>query len=60
MVDSNQVSFHCFSPFWLAIANLIITSRVSGRGHRIGAVCVCVCVCVCVSVRTLTAEPFDL
>ncbi len=22
-------------------------SRVSGQGHRIGAVCVCVCVCVC-------------
>ncbi len=28
------------------------TSRVSGRGHRIGAVCVC----VCLSVSTLTAE----
>ncbi len=24
----------------------LFTSRVSGRGHRIGAVCVCVCVCV--------------
>ncbi len=33
-----------------------VTSRVSGRGHRIGAVCVS----VCVSVRTLTTEPFDL
>ncbi len=42
----------------------LFTSRVSGRGHRIGAVCVCVCVCVCVSVCpsvcTLTTEPFDL
>ena len=28
----------------------IITSRVSGRGHRIGAVFLCVCVCVCLSV----------
>ncbi len=36
------------------------TSRVSGRGYRIGAVFLCVCVCVCVSVSTLTAEPFDL
>ncbi len=36
--------------------NMIFTSRVSGRGHRIGAVCVC----VCVSVNTLTAKPFDL
>ncbi len=36
----------------------LFTSRVSGRGHRIGAVCVCVCVCL--SVRTLTTELFDL
>ncbi len=35
---------------------LIFTSRVSGRGHRIGAVCVC----VFLSVSTLKAEPFDL
>ncbi len=35
---------------------VFITSRVSGRGNRIGPVCVC----VCVSVSTLTAEPFDL
>ena len=34
--------------------SLIITSRVSGRGHRIGAAC------VCVSVSTLTTDPFDL
>ncbi len=34
----------------------VITSRVSGRGYRIGAVFLC----VCVSVSTLTAEPFDL
>ena len=26
---------------------LIITSRVSGRGHRIGPVCVSVCLSVC-------------
>ncbi len=36
--------------FWL------VTSRVSGRGHRIGAVFLCVCVCQ----HSLTAEPFDL
>ncbi len=34
----------------------LFTSRVSGRGHRIGAVCVCVCVSVC----ALTTEPFDV
>ncbi len=34
----------------------VFTSRVSGRGHRIGAVFLSVCVCVC----TLTAELFDL
>ncbi len=28
----------------------VITSRVSGRGHRIGAVCVSVCVSVCESI----------
>ncbi len=28
----------------------IITSRVSGRGHRIGAVFLCVCLSVCLSV----------
>ena len=33
----------------------LITSCVSGRGHRIGAVCECMCVCV----STLTAKPFD-
>ena len=27
---------------------LLITSHVSGGGHRIGPVVVCVCVCVCV------------
>ncbi len=32
----------------------IFTSRVSSRGHRIGAVC------VCLSVSTLIAEQFDL
>ncbi len=37
----------------------IITSRVSGRGYRIGAMFLCVYVCVCLSVSTLTAEPFD-
>ena len=29
---------------------LIITSRVSSRGNRIGLVCVRVCVCVCLSI----------
>ncbi len=28
----------------------LITSRVSGRGHRIGAVLLCVCLCVCLCV----------
>ncbi len=30
---------------------IIFTSRVSGRGHRIGAVFLYVCVCLCVSKR---------
>ena len=34
----------------------IFTSRVSGPGHRMGAVCEC----VSLSVSTLTAKPFDL
>ncbi len=38
----------------------IVTSRVSGRGHRTGAVFSCVCLSVCASMNTLTAEPFDL
>ncbi len=36
------------------------TYRVSGWGHRIGAVCVCVCVSVCVCVCALKTELFDL
>ena len=33
----------------IQVLNLpFITSRVSGRGHRIGAVFLCVCVSVCV------------
>ncbi len=35
---------------------IIIPSRVSGRGYKIGPVCVCVCQLV----STLTAELFDL
>ncbi len=31
---------------WAILMLTIITSRVSGRGHRIGAVCVCVSVCL--------------
>ena len=42
----------------------LVTSRVSSRGNRIGAVFlsvhVCVCVSVCQSVNTLTAKSFDL
>ena len=42
-----------YLSMWLC---LFITSRVSGRGHRIGPISVC----VCVSLSTLTAKPFDL
>ena len=38
----------------------LITSRVSGRGYRNGAVCVSVCLCVCQLVSTLTAERIDI
>ncbi len=38
---------------------IIIPSRVSGRGYKIGPVCVSVCLSVCLSVTTLKAEPFD-
>ncbi len=31
---------------------LIFTSRVRGRGHRIGSVCLCVCVCLSVCVHS--------
>ena len=34
----------------------VITSRVSGRGHRIGAVFLSVCVSVYLCVSTLTAK----
>ena len=37
---------------------IVITSRISGRGYRNGAVCVCVCVCLFVS--ALTAEPLNI
>ncbi len=43
---------------------VIVPSRVSGRGYKIGPVCVCVCVsvcvCMCPSVSALTAKPFEL
>ena len=37
-----------------------VTSRVSGRGHRIGVISLCVSVSLCLCVSTLTAKPFDL
>ncbi len=43
-----------------AVREYFVTSRVSGRGYKNGAVCVCVCVCVCASVSALTADPFDI
>ncbi len=38
--------------------NGIITSSVSGRGYKNGAISVCVCVCQCVN--ALTAEQMDV
>ena len=38
---------------------MIITSRVSGRGYRNGAVCVSVCVCVCVCVCLLALSQLN-
>ncbi len=39
---------------------IVITSRISGRGNRIGPVClcayVCMCVCVCVSLCNLAVS----
>ena len=34
-----------FWGFGTAYSSQVITSRVSGRGHRIEAICVCLCVC---------------
>ena len=49
---------HTLHSAWV----VLITSRVSGRGYRIGPVrlSVCVCVCVCVSVSSLATEPLNL
>ena len=39
---------------------IIITSRISGRGNRIGPVCLSVCVSVCQLVSALTAKQIDM
>ncbi len=41
-----KLSCKCSSSIYTVRKISFITSRVSGRGHRIGAVCECVCVCV--------------
>ena len=38
------------------VGHCLVTSRLSGRGHRIGDVCPRVCLSVC----ALTAEPFSV
>ncbi len=38
----------------------IFTSRVSGRGHRIGAVFLCVCVCALSLLNCLTYSPWQI
>ncbi len=59
---------HCGTSRTLASCEELITSRVSGRGNRIGAVflsvclslCVCVCVCMCVCVCPRSARSVSI
>ena len=52
MVCTNQVYSTSMST------KVVVTSRVSGQGNKIGAVFPSFSLCVCLS--ALTAEPFDL
>ncbi len=39
---------------------MVVPSRVSGRGYKIGPVCLSVCPSVCQLFSALTGEPFDV